>query len=102
MLTSAVEEGSLSHEELETAVVVDEYKIREMVQKARGKVHQSSRNAIVIALVMRDGRNPRGTIIATRDGQSETIGFLNMDTDIQFVNQAIERIKNSTHMLERE
>lgn len=102
LLTAAVEEGSLTEDELETVVVADETKIREMVRSARGKEATSSRSAVYIAIVMRDGKNPRGTIIATQDGISETIGYLNMDTDIKFVNQAIERIKNSAHMLERE
>jgi hypothetical protein len=101
LITSAVEEGSLTHDELETVVVADESKIREMVKTARGN-QTSSKTAVVLSLQVRDGRFPRGTILASQNGRTESIGFLRLDTDIDFVNKGIERIRNSAHFMERD
>jgi len=102
LLTAAVEEGSLTNEELETVVVADESRIREMVQTARGK-QTSSKTAIYISIIKRNtSKYARGTIVATQDGVQDIIGSLDLDKEEKsFGAKAVARILNSTHMLER-
>lgn len=102
LLTSAVEEGSLTDEELETIAVSDRHRTREIIKQARGE-QTSSRTAVVGSIQMRDGRYPRGTIIATREGESETVGFLNLDLDNNSAGaKLVARIRNASGLVERD
>lgn len=102
LLTSPIEEGVLTDDELETAVVADESKIKEMIREARGQDKNESRTAIYGALQVTDGKYPRGTLLVTRHGITETVGFLHLDTDVDFVNKFIARMKNSLNLQERD
>jgi hypothetical protein len=100
LLTAAVEEGSLTNDELETVIVADESKIRDMIKEARGK-QTSSKSSIYISILMRDtNKYKRGTIIATQNGVQESRGWLDLDTE-GFGLKAVARIINSAHIMER-
>lgn len=102
MIAPAVEEGSLDEEDLQTVLVADDSKIRELVREARGR-KTSSASAIVLSIQIRNGKHPRGTVLATQNGVTQSIGKLNLDFDpSDFAHRAVARIVNSSHMLERE
>lgn len=101
LLTSAVAEGSLSDDELETIAVSDKSKTREIVRKARGQ-QTSSKAALYGAIQMTDGKYPRGTLLATKDGVTEIVGYLNLDLpEESHGHQLIARIRNSSGLMER-
>lgn len=101
LITAAVEEGSLTNEELNEVAVADESRIRDMVKQARG-IQTSSKTAISISRVMRDGKYAAGTLLAHQDGRTEVIGSLVTDLDEKsFGLKAIARIVNSVGIQER-
>lgn len=105
LLTTSVEEGSLSNEELKTAAIADRQTIREMIKNARGQTPQG-KTAVYISIYMQDGRYPKGTIVAHSDDGEEDIGFLYLekaeeDYGRPFLTRAIARIKSAPGMLER-
>src|SRR5687767_8758261 len=77
LLNAAVEEGSISEEELKIVVVSDIPTTREIIQRARGREVTSSKTAIVISVVTTEGnpRFPKGTILASRAGETISIAF---------------------------
>jgi hypothetical protein len=100
LLKAAVEEGSISDDDLRTATILDREGIRDMVNKARG-MQTSSKIAVRRYIQMRDGDYPAGTVIAGRNGDKEIIGVLNMEPETEYGKQALASILNSSLFIQR-
>jgi hypothetical protein len=100
LLKAAVEEGSISDDDLRTVTILDKQGIRDMVNKARG-MQTSGKNAVRIAIQMRDGDYPAGTILALSNGDREIIGVLELNPPYEFAQKAVARILNSCGFIQR-
>jgi hypothetical protein len=100
LLTAAVEEGSITNEDLREAAIRDKEGIREMVSKARGN-QTSSKTAIRRYIQMRDGDYPAGTIIAAQNGDREILGVLNLEPETEFGQKALAGLLNSKVFIQR-
>jgi hypothetical protein len=100
LLKAAIEEGSISDDDLREAAIRDKEGIREMVSKARGD-QTSSKTAVRRYIQMRDGYYPAGTIVAMCNGETEIIGTLVLDPDSEFARKAIAGVLNSKVFIQR-
>lgn len=100
LLTAAVREGSLTDEQIANIPMQDYDTIHEAVRGARGDA-TSSKNRITGVLVVKEGGSlPRGALYAVRNGERETIGYLNLDVETEFGQMFLERMKNALKLME--
>jgi hypothetical protein len=101
LLTAAAREGSLDQSDWDHIAQSSDIKdVRSRIREKRGE-QTSSRMAKLPSLFYRDtGGRVRGTLIITVDGDQKVVGFLNMDTGDDDVDQYIQKMINSLHIFE--